>query len=64
MSTRPPLHAHHHPNPAPPASLTNHRYTLKPRPHSYDFRDYTETRPDGAPTVRSVALKYTHLLSF
>jgi hypothetical protein len=34
------------------------------RPLSDVFVVYTETRPDGAAPARSLALKYTHLLSF
>jgi hypothetical protein len=64
FSTRAALNALVQYNSARQAWLTNVRFSLMHRPLSDVFVVYTETRPDGAPTVRSVALKYTHLLSF
>jgi hypothetical protein len=64
FSTRAALNALVQYNSARRAWLTNVRFSLMHRPLSDVFVVYTETRPDGAPAVRSVALKYTHLLSF
>ncbi|MEO5824040.1 MAG: DUF5916 domain-containing protein [Vicinamibacteraceae bacterium] len=64
FSTRAALNALLQYNSARRAWLTNARLSLMHRPLSDVFVVYTETRPDGSPAVRSVALKYTHLLSF
>jgi hypothetical protein len=64
FSTRASLNALVQYNSARQAWLTNVRFSLMHRPLSDVFVVYTDTRPAGAPTVRSVALKYTHLLSF
>jgi hypothetical protein len=64
FSTRAALNALVQYNSARRAWLTNVRFSLMHRPLSDVFVVYTDTRPNGAPTVRSVALKYTHLLSF
>ena len=64
FSTRAALNALVQYNSARQVWLTNVRFNLMHRPLSDVFVVYTETRPNGAPTVRSVALKYTHLLSF
>jgi len=64
FSTRAALNALVQYNSARRAWLTNVRFSLMHRPLSDVFVVYTDTRPDGAPAARSVALKYTHLLSF
>jgi hypothetical protein len=64
FSTRAALNALVQYNSARRAWLTNVRFSLMHRPLSDVFVVYTETRPDGARADRSVALKYTHLLSF
>ncbi len=61
FSTRAALNALLQYNSARRAWLTNVRFSLMHRPLSDVFVVYTETRPDDAPVVRSVALKYTHL---
>ena len=64
FSTRAALNALVQYNSARRARLTNARFSLMHRPLSDVFVVYTETRLDGARPDRSVALKYTHLLSF
>ena len=57
FSTRAALNALVQYNSARRAWLTNVRFSLMHRPLSDVFVVYTDTRPDGAPAARSVALK-------
>jgi hypothetical protein len=64
FSTRASLNALVQYNSARQAWLTNVRFSLMHHPLSDLFVVYTDQRPTGAPAVRSVAVKYTHLVAF
>jgi uncharacterized protein DUF5916 len=64
FSTRAALNALVQYNSARRAWLTNVRFSLMHRPLSDLFVVYTDQRPAAVPATRSLAVKYTHLLSF